>query len=242
MYSEKENILPIMKATAKSIAANLPVLNFALNYYEEKKTQVVQRKVKRLEEFYRTLSERIVDIKDEINTDYISKEDFADIFEQTANHIMNERIEDKRRCFQNVFENSIVAESCSYDKTEKYMRLLVDMSWLELKVLSVLNSPANYNEKVGNIIIDPNEGNLIGFGIATRSYNYIDILVKLLNESQDEIKDALYFLQSNRLIVEQGNAIRSQANGHPIHILDNMLTTKGKDFVSYVLKKSIDLE
>jgi hypothetical protein len=235
MYQEKENILPVMKATAKLIAANLPVLNFALYFYEETKAQAAQRKVLRLEEFYRTLSERIGDIKEKINTEYVSKEDFADIFEQTANHIMNERIENKRRCFQNVFENSIVAESCSYDKTEKYMRLLVDMSWLELKVLSVLNNPAKYNEKVGNVIKDPDEGNFIGFGIATRSYNHIDILVKLLNESQDEIKDALYFLQSNRLIVEQSNAIRSQANGHPIHILDNMLTTKGKDFVCFVL-------
>ena len=175
-------------------------------------------------------------MKEQMNKDYISKDDFADIFEQTANHIMNERIEDKRRCFQNVFENSIVAESCSYDKTEKYMRLLVDMSWLELKVLSVLNNPEKYNEMVGNVIKDPNEENhFIGFGIATRSYNHIDILVKLLNESQDEIKDALYFLQSNRLIVEQSNAIRSQVNGHPIHVLDNMLTTKGKDYVNFVL-------
>ena len=235
MYQEKDNFLPLMKATAYSIAAYLPVLNFALKFYEEKKSQVAQRKISRLEKFFTSLSERLEIMNEQMNKDYISKDDFADIFEQTANHIMNERIEDKRRCFQNVFENSIVAESCSYDKTEKYMRLLVDMSWLELKILSVLNNPAKYNEKVGNVIKDPNEGNFIGFGIATRSYNHIDILVKLLNESQDEIKDALYFLQSNRLIVEQSNAIRSQANGHPIHILDDMLTTKGKDFVSYVL-------
>lgn len=238
MYQEKENILPIMKATAKSIAAYLPVLNFVLNYYEEKKTQVAQRKVKRLEEFFRTLSEKIEDIKDEINTDYICKEDFADVFEQTANHIMDERIEDKRRCFQNVFVNSMVASSCSYDKTEKYMRLLADMSWLELKVLSVLNSSANYNEKVGNVIKDPNEGShFIGIGIS--SYNQIDLLVKLLNESQEEIKDALYYLQSSRLIIEHSNAIRSQMNGHPIHILDNMLTSKGKEFVSFVLNSPV---
>ena len=62
------------------------------------------------------------------NKDYISRDDFADIFEQTATHIMNERIEEKRHCFQNVFVNSMVASSCSYDKTEKFMRLLVDMS------------------------------------------------------------------------------------------------------------------
>lgn len=238
MYQEKENILPAMKAIAKSIAANLPVLNFAINFYEEKKAQAAQRKVLRLEEFYRTLSERVVDIKEEVNTEYVSKEDFADIFEQTATHIMNERIEEKRRCFQNVFVNSMVASFCSYDKTEKYMRLLVDMSWLELKVLSVLNNPANYNEKVGNIIRDPNEGNhFMGFGIS--SYNHIDLLVKLLNESQEEIKDALYYLQSNRLIVEQSNAIRSQMNGHPIHILDSMLTPKGEDFANYVLNTPI---
>lgn len=236
MYQEKDNILPLMKATANSIAAYLPILNFALKFYEEKKSQVAQRKIARLEEFFHSLSKKLENLNEKMNKDYIGKEDFADIFEQTANHIMNERIEDKRRCFQNVFENSIVAESCSYDKTEKYMRLLVDMSWLELKVLSVLNNPQQYNEKLGNIIKDPNEGNhYLGFGISTRSYNHIDILVELLNESQDEIKDALYFLQSNRLIVEQSNAIRSQANGHPIHILDNMLTTKGKDFVSFVL-------
>lgn len=234
MYQEKENILPAMKAIAKSIAAYLPILNFAFIFYEEKKSQAAQRKVLRLEEFYRTLSERIVGIKEEINSDYVSKEDFADIFEQTANHIMDERIEEKRRCFQNVFVNSMVISSCSYDKTEKYMRLLVDMSWLELKVLSVLNNPANYNEKVGNIIKDPNEGNhFIGFGIS--SYNHIDMLAKLLNDSQEEIKDALYYLQSNRLIIEQSNAIRSQINGHPIHILDNMLTPKGKEFVCFVL-------
>lgn len=235
MYQEKENILPAMKAFANTVAAYLPVLSFALNFYEEKINQAAQRKILRLEEFYRILSERIEDIKDEINTEYVSKEDFADIFEQTATHIMNERIEEKRRCFQNVFVNSMVASSCSYDKTEKYMRLLVDMSWLELKVLSVLNNPANYNEMVGNIIKDPNEGNYyIGFGLS--SYNHIDLLVKLLDESQETIRDALYYLQFNRLIIEQSNAIRSRSNGHPIHILDNMLTPKGKEFVNYVLR------
>lgn len=239
MYQEKENILPAMKATAKSIAANLPVLNFAINFYEEKKAQAAQRKVLRLEEFYQTLSKRIVDIKEEINTEYVSKEDFADIFEQTATHIMNERIEDKRRCFQNVFENSMVASLCSYDKTEKYMRLLVDMSWLELKILSVLNNPSNYNEKVGNRIKDPNEGiQYMGFALST--YSHVDLLVKLLDENPETIKDALYYLQSNRLIIEQSNAIRSQTNGHPIHILDNMLTPKGKDFVYFVLNNPAD--
>ena len=55
MYQEKENILPAMKATAKSIAAYLPVLDFAINFYEEKKSKMAQRKISRLEEFYHSL-------------------------------------------------------------------------------------------------------------------------------------------------------------------------------------------
>ena len=238
MYQEKENILPAMRAIAKSIANYLPVLDFAINFYEEKKSQKAQRKIIRLEKFYHSLLETVGEIQENLNKDYISRDDFADIFEQTATHIMNERIEEKRHCFQNVFVNSMVASSCSYDKTEKFMRLLVDMSWLELKVLSVLNSPARYNEMAGNVIKDPNEGNhFIGFSLS--SYNQNDLLVKLLNESEEEIKDALYYLQSNRLIIEQSNAIRSQMNSHPIHVLDNMLTPKGKDFVSYVLNSPV---
>ena len=238
MYSEKENILPAIKAIAKSIANYLPVLDFAINFYEERNNQIARRKIIRLEEFYHSLLETVGEFKEKLNKDYISRDDFADIFEQTANHVMDERIEEKRRCFHNIFTNSMMASSCSYDKTEKYMRLLVDMSWLELKVLSVLNSPTKYNEMAGNIIKDPNEGNhFLGFSLS--SYNHIDLLVKLLNDSQEEIKDALYYLQSNRLIIEQSNAIRSQMISHPIHVLDNMLTPKGKEFVSYVLNNPV---
>ena len=235
MYQEKDNILPAMKAIAKTIASYLPVLGFALSFYDEKKSQVVQRKICRLEEFYQSLSDRLQIIEGKMNDDYINKDDFGDIFEQTANYIMNERIKDKRRCFQNIFLNSITANSCSYDKTEKYMRMLDSMGWLELKVLGVLNNPSKYNEERGNIIKDPNEGNYY-LGIGLSGQNSVDLLVQLLEENKEEIMDALYYLENNRLITEQSNAIRTQSVGNPIHLLDNILTPKGKDFVCYIMR------
>lgn len=67
-------------------------------------------------------------------------------------------------------------------------------------------------------------------------YRGVELLAKLLNEEESEIKDALYYLEQNRLIIEKSNAIQTQTNGHPIHTLDNMLTQKGKDFVLFILK------
>lgn len=63
MYSEKENILPAIKATARSIANYLPVLDFAINFYEEKKSQKAQRKIIRLEKFYHSLLETVGEIQ-----------------------------------------------------------------------------------------------------------------------------------------------------------------------------------
>ena len=96
MYQEKENILPAMKAIAKTAASYLPIINCAINFYEEKKSQVAQRKLKRLGNFCQSLLENLKRLENEIKEDYIRKEEFEDIFEQTANNIMNEFREEKK--------------------------------------------------------------------------------------------------------------------------------------------------
>ena len=238
MNQAKENIEPIMVGVVKAFAAVIPVSAIALSIYEEFQAKRIERKISRLEGFYFSLKDRVSEVEGKINQDYISKDDFGDIFEQTANYIMNERLEDKRKCFQNIFLNSMTASSCSYDKTEKYMRLLEGMGWLELKILDVLRNPKSYNEKHGNIIKNPNEALPGHINMITHlgPYRGIELLAKLLKEEESEIKDALYYLEQNRLIREKGNAIQTQTNGHPIHTLDNMLTQKGKDFVLFILK------
>lgn len=238
MNQAKENIEPIMVGVVKAFATVIPVSAIALSIYEEFQAKRIERKISRLEGFYFSLKDRVSEVEGKINQDYISKDDFGDIFEQTANYIMNARLEDKRKCFQNIFLNSMTASSCSYDKTEKYMRLLESMGWLELKILDVLRNPKSYNEKNGNIIKNPNETLPGHINMITHLGPYlgIELLAKLLNEEESEIKDALYYLEQNMLIIEKGNAIQTQTNGHPIHTLDNMLTQKAKDFVLFILK------
>lgn len=233
MYLQKENILPAMKAIAKTASSYLPVINCAINYYEEKKNQETQRKLKRLGTFCISLSESLKKIENKINDDFIRKDEFEDIFEHTAYKVMNEYREEKRLCFQNILINSITANICSSDKTVKYLRLLDNMGWIELKVLGVLNNPSKYNEDRGNIIKNPNDS-INYWGIGLSGQNCVDILTQLLEENEEEIADALSYLENNRLIIKQSNAIRTQSGGNPIHILDDILTPKGKEFISFI--------
>lgn len=48
------------------------------------------------------------------------------------------RKEEKRILFKNILIHSITTKNCSYDKTEKYFRILEQMNSLELLLLKIL--------------------------------------------------------------------------------------------------------
>ena len=139
--------------------------------------------------------------------------------------------------FKKILVNSITSEKCSYDRTEKYTKLLDKLGILELKILAVLNNPVSFNIKAGEIIKDPNkqEPNFRNIVTVWKTYNTIDVLKQLLNETQEDIFDSTNTLENEGLILEQFSKIRIQTNGHPINTLDGTLTLKGKDFVSFIL-------
>lgn len=169
---------------------------------------------------------------------YISKPDFLDIFELTARYIVNERTEEKRVLFRNIFLNSLTKKDCSYDKTEKYMRILEQMNSLDLLLLRIFSNPAKYNEQQGEIIKDPNwirpgVRNMVQFSMV---YEVSKMLHDLIKVPQDDISESLYFLEGNRLLVEKTGNYRVETNRHPIRILEDKLTTKGKDFIAFILR------
>lgn len=40
----------------------------------------------------------------------------------------------------------------------------------------------------------------------------------------------------NRLIADNASLSKLQTNDHPIHTLENKLTSKGKDFISFIIR------
>lgn len=236
---KKDNIIEKGLIAAKGIVAMIPVLGGTItSVWSDIEAIQAKRKSERLEEFYIALKEEVEEMKGQINISYVSQPDFLDIFELTAKYIVNERNEEKRILFKNILVNSITLKNCNYDKTEKYLRTLEQMNSFELLLLRILNNPKAYNEQRGEIIKNPNErnSNAIYQVHYTLVAEFKKIMSDLTNVSQDDISEAMYFLESNRLVKEKASEYKLQTNGNPIHVLDDKLTSKGKDFISFILR------
>lgn len=237
---KKNEILKNGLVAAKGIAAMIPVLGGTItSVWSDIEAIQAKRKHERLEEFYVTLKEDIEKIKEQINASYINQPDFLDVFELTAKYIVNERNKEKRILFKNILINSITIKECSYDKTEKYLRILEQINSFELLLLKILKDPKAYNKLQGGKIKDPNErrSNAVCQVYYTLVAEFKKIVSDLTNVSQDDISEAMYFLESNRLAKEKASESKLQTNGNPIHVLDDKLTPKGRDFIFFLLNK-----
>lgn len=235
----KEKILERGLIAAKGIVALVPVLGGTLtSVWSDIEALQAKRKQDRLEGFYIALKEEVEEINQQINRSYIEQPDFLDIFELTAQYVVNERNEEKRAFFRNILISSIISDNCDYDKTERYIRILDQMNSLELLLLKVLRNPTAYNERLGNIIQNPNDGqsNNTLRTHYTLVAEFKQIIHKLIKVSIDDISESMYFLESNRLVIEKTADYKLQTNGNPIHVLDDKLTPKGKDFIFFILR------
>lgn len=224
---------------AKGIVAMIPVLGGTItSVWSDIEAIQAKRKFERLEEFYLELKKDIEGIQAKISDSYTAQPDFLDMFELTAKYIVNERNEEKRVSFKNILVNSIISEDCSYDKTEKYLRIVEQMNNLEILILKVLVNPSKYNMQQGDIIKNPNNtSNAVYRTVYSLVYEFKKVLSELTMIPEEDIDEAIYFLESNRLVMDKTSNYRLQTNGNPIHILDDKLTSKGKDFVSFIVRK-----
>lgn len=231
MNNAKENTGIVAKGLLKSILASFPVGATAVEVYNELNAKQVQRKIERLEEFYRALDDRISQVESLVNKDYVSKEDFQDVFEEATRYVVLERQSRKREMFKNILANSIIAKECDYDKTERYFRLLDNLSDMDLSVLAVLNNPIDYNRKHGMKIPDPTSNY---YQSAWGAHRADGVLTQLLGITIDDAHESVGVLFNHGLI--EGDILnkRMEGNMNPAHVLEHLLTRKGRDFVRFL--------
>lgn len=227
MNNAKEIVEAGGKAFIKELVSYLPLGGTAVAIYDELQNRQVERKIRRLEEFYTSLTDSVKSVKDKINREYVGKDDFLDVFEEATRYVVLERQAEKRLLFKNILANSITFSDGDYDKTERYFRLLDNLGELELRVLAVLENPIYYNQTHGMIIQYPNQS----------SWNMVTalgVLTQLLGLKYNEVEEAITILFSNGLVVENALGKQLQTNGNTIHVLENLLTIRGRDFVKYL--------
>ena len=230
--STSENSQIVTKSFFKSILGLVPVFgDTAMEIYGELQSKQVERKIMRLEEFYRLLDSKIESVESQVNNEYINKDDFLDVFEEATKYVVLERHKEKRVLFKNILANSITSTDCDYDRTERYFRILDNLSEVELRILSVLDNPEAYNRSHGMIIGDPVNSY---YQSSWREVTGSAVLTQLLGLKIHEVQEAVTVLFSYGLIVENILGRRLQTNGNAIHVLDSLLTVSGKNFVKYL--------
>lgn len=231
MNNAKEIVEASGTVIIKNLTKILPLGSVAVEIYEELQSKQAERKVQRLVELYINLSEKVNAVENKINHEFISKDDFLDVFEETTRYVVLERQEQKRRFFQNILVNSMISTECDYDKTERYYRLLDNLGMLELNVLAVLDDPGKYNKEQGMIIGDTFHS---AYMTVSKEVSALGGVTKLLNLKVHQAEEAVTVLFSNGLVVENSMNKHLNTNGNAVHVLDNLLTIRGRDFVRFL--------
>lgn len=231
MNNAKEIVEASGKTLVKELVRLLPLGSTAVEIYDELQSKQIERKIQRLEEFYENLAVSVNEVSDRVNQEFVSKDDFLDVFEEATRYVVLERHEKKRLFFKNILVNSIISSDCDYDKTERYFRLLDNLTVIELNILAVLDNPVSYNKSHGMIIKAPlhNAHQTTWTGVTGSG-----ILTRILGIKIHDVEDAITVLFSNGLIVANVLEKSLETNSNPIHVLDNLLTIRGRDFVKYL--------
>jgi len=183
------------------------------------------RKEKRFVEFINGLREDLHNFSDRVNTEFISKEDFLDIFEQTARKIVMIRQEIKRTAFRHILSNAILSSDVSYDEVEEFLSLVERFREEHIFLLSILRDPVKYDEETGN---------RVGKGGRTTT-SISQIMRQLLpGWNKDLILEVTTVLENERLIQHITARYNMTLTDQGINHLVNTLTPKGMRFVTFI--------
>jgi len=183
------------------------------------------RKGKRFLEFINGLLEDLHNFSDRVNSEFVSKEDFLDIFEQTARKIVMTRQEIKRTAFRHILSNAILSSDVSYDEIEEFLSLVERFREEHIFLLSILRDPVKYDEETGN---------QVGKGGRTMT-SISQIMRRLLPDwTEDLILEVITVLENERLVQHITSRYNMTLTDQGINHLSNTLTPKGMRFVVFI--------
>jgi len=219
-----KNLGQACKTTVKALTSAVPILGGPISTIIGDIQSI--RKEKRFLEFINGLREDLHNFSGRVNAEFISKEDFLDIFEQTARKIVMTRQEAKRTAFRHILSNAILSSDVSYDEVEEFLSLVERFREEHIFLLSILRDPVKYDEETGNRVGK-------GGGIMT---SISQIMGQLLPDwTEDLILEVTTVLENDeRLVQHITSRYNTMLTDQGINHLANTLTPKGMRFVAFI--------
>lgn len=219
---EKEERQYVLESSTKALITFIPLIGGAIGPLLS--DALADRKEQRINEFLRKLKEDLDKNKELVNSHFLNKDDFLDIFESTAKKIANERSELKREAFKNILVHGILSGTYTYDEVENQMRILDLLSADHIILLKLLNHPKSFNAT--NIDITK-----------IRSSTYLGLFRQIFpNWDKDYLFDYMRDLENNRLIEDITNNFQTMMTNVIADNLEGKLTSRGATFISFILQ------
>ena len=183
---------------------------------------------KRMYEFLQGMEIDFRNTAKKIREDFVTKEDFYELFGIALEKAVKSREEEKRTAFRKILLNASIEESATYNELESFLDLLDQMQGLHIQLLKILKDPRKY---------DAENDNLLKNGTGGSSTSQKEILDTLLpNWDKGLLSDVLIDLvEKFRLARNIGYSSAMVTAGGYEHI-ENRLTEKGIRFARFLME------
>ena len=190
-----------------------------------------ERKLKRIDELIISLGVDLHGLEEKIRKEFVEKDDFKDIIEETFRKVAQERTIEKRIAYKNILLNSMVDNSLDYDEVEEFLRLLERLQPAKLLLLKVLYNPSAFNEEKGFPIVEKTE-RVMGLTISIKT-----IMSKLLPDwDHEKILDAVGELENERLVKNFVSNYPAMLTYGGVNHIENRITSKDQRFYRFIIQ------
>ena len=130
-------------AVAKGLITQIPVVGEIINEY------LLDYKFNRLKNIVRQLIDKVKEIEDSLDEDYLKTEEFSYYFEISLKKAMEEFEEEKRRYLIGFLIGTMENTQTNNAEKDFYLNLIDKLTPLQLKIIRLLNNPEKYFEDNG---------------------------------------------------------------------------------------------
>lgn len=113
------------------------------------KDYIPDARFKRIDRFAKQVAEDLKRLSDKIDADYITKDEFAYMFEQSFRGVAQNYQEEKIEAFRAILLNSAIRKDVIQEEKEFFLSLVNNLSVVHIRILKFLANPEDYISEQG---------------------------------------------------------------------------------------------
>lgn len=219
-YLEKTPISNHIVNVVKAAISGIPIIGGSINSLVN--DYIPNKKLKRLLDFTKQLSENIERFKDEIDEEFVKTDEFAYLFEQTYKLVLENYQKEKLDSLLALLVNSLRGQDLKADTTEYYLKKIETLSPLHLGLLRFLSFPVDCFAELG---IKPEDIKDHDFSRTLQAY-FRDVPLDVLKGVFGDLYQ-MGFTNTDRSIFGALTA------GSGVDIISGRVSSLGKDFMKF---------